>query len=271
MQQMLNDDFGIGSVVVTGLHADLYPKIGTGEVDFITGWWPGNAPFIQGPHVNVSAKVLPISTVYRGAGLFWLVPDYLDPALVSLANLSLPMYANAFVKNVTCFAQGTELPTAALHALDRYQLGVYNFSVTAGIQDDVYAYMKRLYNPDTKQAFLVVSTQPTFFDTDVYRMRTLADPLLAMGSPVGQSGILMASRTSGILDRLPAAAQRALARVSFTIDQVNEIGLQWMQRSNLVTPGQAVSQYLQAHPELKAAWLDDSFDSTLRRLSLPVV
>jgi ABC-type proline/glycine betaine transport system substrate-binding protein len=172
---------------------------------------------------------------------------------------------------VTCFAQGTELPTAALRALDRYQLGAYNFTVTAGIQDDVYAYMKRLYNSDTKQAFLVVSTQPTFFDTAVYRMRTLADPLMAMGSPTGQSGIFMASRTSGILDRLPSAALRALSRVSFTIDQVNEIGLQWMQRSNVMTASQAVEQYLKVHPELKAAWLDDSFDATLRRLSLPVV
>ena len=271
MQQLLSAQFGISSVIFSGLHADLYPKIGTGEVDYITGWWPGNAPFITGPHVNVAAQVLPISTVYRGAGLFWLVPGYLDPGLVSLANLSLPVYAGAFVKDVICFAQGTELPVAALHALERYQLGAYNFTVAAGVQADVYAYMQRLYQPATKQAFLVVSTQPTFFDTDVFRMRPLADPLLAMGSPTGQNGMLMASRSSGVLDRLPAAAQRALARVSFSVEQVNDIGRLWMQRQAAVSPEQAVEQYLRVHPELMKAWLDDSFDATLSRLSLPLV
>lgn len=64
-------------VVTQGSHGEIYPRLGTGEVDILAASWLPNAHAAL--YEKVRAHTFVVAELYRDARLFLAVPDYADP------------------------------------------------------------------------------------------------------------------------------------------------------------------------------------------------
>src|SRR5262245_40384465 len=97
--QIVLERLGHNVAVQKGTHADIYPKLGAGEVDlFVAAWLPHAQAQYWEQYRDSTDKVVGL---YDDARLFWAVPDYVPAAQVkSVADLLKPEVAGKMQKEV---------------------------------------------------------------------------------------------------------------------------------------------------------------------------
>ena len=90
--------------MVEGLHPDIFPKLGAGEVDMlVAAWLPyGHAEYWQ----KYGDCCVEVATLYEGAHFFWAVPDYVPSDVVaSVSDLVKPDVAARMQKLIKARAR----------------------------------------------------------------------------------------------------------------------------------------------------------------------
>src|SRR5215470_18449586 len=85
-------------VLVQGSHGEIYPKLGTGEVDILAASWLPNAhaPLYE----KVKGSTFLIAELYPDAQLYLAVPDYAGAEIRSVADLARPEIAAQVEKRI---------------------------------------------------------------------------------------------------------------------------------------------------------------------------
>ena len=107
---------GYGVEVVQGPHAEIFPRLGAGEVDiFAAAWLPqGHATL----YASVEDVTFPIAPLYKDARFFWVVPAYVpESVLSSVADLVQPDVQQRVSKRIVSLPAETGLFNTGLSAV----------------------------------------------------------------------------------------------------------------------------------------------------------
>ncbi|MBW4473903.1 MAG: hypothetical protein KME45_26545 [Stenomitos rutilans HA7619-LM2] len=119
--QILLERLSYGVTVREGPHEQIFPLLGTGEVDLLVAAWLPEA------HANywnaVKYQAVQLATLYENAYFFWGVPDYVPEAAVrSIADLAKPDVAAQMTKTIQGIGAGATISVVSQQAIINYGL-----------------------------------------------------------------------------------------------------------------------------------------------------
>jgi glycine betaine/proline transport system substrate-binding protein len=230
-----------------GPHPQMYPQLACGELHlFADSWLPGGHAAYW---AEIRDRVVEVAPLFEGARFFWAVPGYIPADLVSaLPDLVKP---EVLARMTTLVVQGTT-PGAGLTM--RSQQLVHDYGLDeAGWSHEIGNLQAIIRTVDARIAagdwFVTPLWQPQYLN-EVHELRPLDDPRGVFPPPDRAS--LVAHRDS--FDRLPGPTRHALARIRFTVADVNAMDC----AVNLdgLDPLTAARDWLDHHPDLVQTWLD---------------
>ena len=113
--------------VSTGSHAQIFPRLGAGEVDLLVAAWLPHGHAVYWEQYGARAKALGV--LYEGARFYWVVPAYVpETAVASVEDLTKPDVLARIFSGIIQAYQATDpasvgdagderLPLTDLHAL----------------------------------------------------------------------------------------------------------------------------------------------------------
>src|SRR5262245_8713536 len=129
VQELLERE-GYGVEVVQGPHAQMFPRLGAGEVDiFAAAWLPqGHAAL----YASVEGTTFRIAPLYKDARFFWVVPAYVpESVLSSVTDLAQPEVQQRVSKRIVSLPAETGLTISARRVKDTYNLGELGYEIVA--------------------------------------------------------------------------------------------------------------------------------------------
>ncbi|MGP6173861.1 glycine betaine ABC transporter substrate-binding protein [Corynebacterium sp. A21] len=229
-----------------GPHPEMYPKIAAGEHHlFADAWLPGgHAVYWE----QVKDAVVEVGTLYDAAKFFWAVPGYVpETEVASLHDLAKPAVAEKFGGKVV---QGTTsaagLTMRGDQLLEAYRLAELGWTQPHGDIDAIIETVNRRYAAG--EWFITPLWQPMYLN-EVHELRPLEDPEGAFPAPDRAS--LIAHR--GAWEQLPAGTREALAKIRYSVADVNEMDLLVNVEGMDILP--AVQEWARRHPGTVEGWL----------------
>ena len=229
--------------VVEGLHPDIFPKLGAGEVDMlVAAWLPyGHAEFWQ----KYGDCCVEVARLYEGAHFFWAVPDYVPSDVVaSVRDLAKPEVAARMQKLIKGTGPGSGLMIQSRKMMQEYGLDAAGYSLEPSPGNE---WIVRLQEVVAQKQWLVTPLwQPQYLNQAI-SLRKLDGPLGLLG---GQNrAVLVMSKT--LAEQLPESTLKVLRRIQLGMDPVTqmdysvnvdgktprEAALEWMQRNRAVVDG----------------------------------
>lgn len=230
-----------------GMHPEMYPLLGRGELDlFASSWLPGG----HGAYwPQIRDTVIKVNPLYDGARFFWAVPGYIPVGLVR----ALPDLARADVteRMSTLVVQGTTpgagLTVRSQQLVREYGLDEVGWSYRVGrLADIIQTIDESMHAGDW---FVTPLWQPQYLN-DVHDLRPLDDPKGIFPPP--DVAWLTAHRAG--FERLPERTQAVLRKIHVTLADISA-----MDRAvNLdgLDPLEAARAWMDDHPDATRAWLD---------------
>lgn len=159
-----------------GTHPAIYPMLGASEVDMLVAAWLPHAHAAL--HAPVAVEVVEAAVLYDDARLYLAVPDFADPAIVSVADLARPEVAAAAVREIVGVAPGSGSARGAEAMLDAYGLRAAGWSLSIGSAADWTAAIER--GMAGRRLFATPAWTPLWTER-AFALRPLADPLGVYG------------------------------------------------------------------------------------------
>jgi glycine betaine/proline transport system substrate-binding protein len=229
--------------VVEGLHPDIFPKLGAGEVDvLVAAWLPfGHAEYWQ----KYGDCCVEIATLYQGAHFFWAVPDYVPKDVVgSVGDLAKPEVAQRMEKLIKGTGSGSGLMIQSRKMMEAYGLtgAGYVLEPSPGIE-----WIVRLKEVIAKKQWVVTPLWQPQYLNKAMALRKLDEPQGLMGGE-NRAAFVMSKK---LAERLPEASLRVLRRIHLGLDAVTEMdyrvnvenktpreaALEWMQQNQTQVDG----------------------------------
>jgi glycine betaine/proline transport system substrate-binding protein len=230
-------------VVTQGSHGEIYPRLGTGEVDILAASWLPNAHAAL--YEKVRAHTFVVAELYRDARLFLAVPDYADPSIRSIADLARPEVAAGVEKRIVGIGPTSGLMVGAAKMMESYGLRAAGYELIAGPAADWVANFRRAH--DQASTVVMPLWQPQWLNAS-YRLRILDDPQKIFAD--GDSAYLVANKalttkvTPEVLDRLK--------RIRLSVAAVT--AMDRMVNVDRLTPREAARRWIASEPELTRDW-----------------
>lgn len=215
-----------------------YASVARGDLDLMLMAW---LPLTHRDYwVRVRDRVVDFGPMYSGR-LGWVVPDYVDPALVSsIADLRRSEIAARFSDQV----QGID-PGSGLNQLSEIALRDYGLNTIRLVASSSAAMTAVLDQAIREQRWIVVTSWMPHWMFARYKLRFLDDPLQAFG---GIEWIHALGRT-GLSSDAPAVAD-FLTRFRIPDRELTALLLQ----AHRSTAEEAVQTYLSSHSERVKYW-----------------
>ncbi len=116
--------------VIEGSHADIYPKVGSGEVDILAASWLPNAHAVL--YRKVEASTFKLAKLYDDARLYWTVPAYVPAEEVSsIEDLLKPAVRSRMPAAIVSLPESTGLTILGLEVLKSYGLETAGYQLQA--------------------------------------------------------------------------------------------------------------------------------------------
>ncbi len=229
-----------------GPHPEIYPLLGTGEVQlFATSWLPGgHGRYWQ----DIGERAVQVSPLYDGARFFWAVPDYIPQDRV--AALDDLVRSEVIEGMATLVVQGTTpgagLTTRSRQLVSDYGLDRLGWSYRVG---DLAAIIRTINERiAAREWFVTPLWQPQYLN-EVHRLRPLEDPRGVFPAP--DQAWLTGNRAA--FERLPERTRTVLKRIRFTIGDATAMDLA-VNVDGLTTRG-AARAWMERHTDQVGAWL----------------
>jgi glycine betaine/proline transport system substrate-binding protein len=200
--------------VVQGTHGEMYPKLGSGEVELLAAAWLPNA---HGPlHKPVADRVVEVTTLYKNARLYWAVPDYVPETEVrSIDDLKKPEVASKMDRRIVGIGPDSGLMRGAEQIVKDYGLEAAGYSIVTGPPADWIANFRQAV--EQKRWVVMPLWQPQFLNR-AYRVRILDEPKGIYGV---DEAMLVANKTAW--NHLPERTRKVLSRIELGLDAVTEM------------------------------------------------
>ncbi len=229
--------------VVEGLHPDIFPKLGAGEVDMlVAAWLPyGHAEYWQ----KYGDCCVEVATLYEGAHFFWAVPDYVPSDVVaSVSDLTKPEVVARMEKLIKGTGPGSGLMIQSRKMMQEYGLHAAGYTLEPSPGNE---WIDRLRQAVAQKQWVVTPLwQPQYLNQAI-SLRKLDEPRNLLG---GQNrAVLVISKQ--LAKQLPESTLDVLGRIHLGMDAVTqmyysvnvegksprEAALDWMQRNRAVVDG----------------------------------
>ena len=228
--------------VTAGSHGDIFPKLGSGDVDILAAAWlpDGHAPL----YAKVKDTTFEVGKLYDSAKLYWAVPDYVPVELVrSIDDLKKPEVAARMDKRIRGIGATSGLMVGAAKIRDTYGLGAAGYEVIPGEPKDWIDNFKQAV---AEQRWLVMPLwQPQWINA-AYKVRVLDEPKGIYGK--GDTAVLLGH--NGLREKIAPAALVRLANIKLSVDAVTQMDL-WVNVDGL-TSREAAKKWLAANPVPKS-------------------
>jgi glycine betaine/proline transport system substrate-binding protein len=230
-------------VVIEGSHGDIYPKLGTGEVDILAASWLPNAH--GGLYDKVKDKTFLISKLYDDAKLYLAVPAYAPKEIQSVADLAKPEIAAKLDKRIVGIGPTSGLMIGAAKMMDSYGLKAAGYELISGPAPDWVANFRKAY--DEKRSIVMPLWQPQWLNAS-YDVRILADPQKVYGD--GDSAYLVAN--TQLKAKLKPDVLVRLQSVKLSVAAVTEMDR--LMNVDKLSPRDAARKWIAANPALTKGW-----------------
>ena len=232
---------------IEGSHAEIYPRLGAGEVDLLAASWlpNGHAELFA----EVESSVERLTPLYDGARFFWVVTAGVPKsAVASVGDLAKPEVAERMPKRIPTLDPSTGLTVGAEHMVEAHGLDAAGYELVPGPAAD---WVGALEDAVAEESWIVLPLwQPQWLNA-AYQLRRLDDPKNAYG-PDDTAWLVAHEALADELDETTLAHLRAIRLPVPAVTEmdrlVNEDGL---------TPRAAAARWMGDHPEAVAGWRPD--------------
>ncbi len=230
--------------VVEGLHPDIFPKLGAGEVDtLVAAWLPyGHAEYWK----KYGDCCEEIATLYEGAHFFWAVPDYVPSAVVaSVSDLTKPEVAARTQKLIKGTGPGSGLMIQSRKMMEAYGLSAAGYTLEPSPGNE---WIERLGDVVAQKQWVVTPLwQPQYLNQAI-GLRKLDEPLGLMGGK--NRGALVISKK--LASELPESTLKVLRRIHLGLDAVTQ--MDYSVNVEGKTPREAAREWMQGNRSIVDAW-----------------
>ncbi|AYD04080.1 glycine betaine ABC transporter substrate-binding protein [Neorhizobium sp. NCHU2750] len=222
--------------------APLYQGVSRGDLDaMMMAWLPAtHADYFA----KVKDKVETLGTIYDGAKLGWIVPDYIpESEIASIEDLKKPEVQKKLSGTVQGIDPGAGLTRLSQQALKDYGLDVYKLQISseAGMLTTVDRAERG------KKWFVATSWSPHWM-FGKYKLRYIADPKKSLGEA---EHVDILARKDFKTDNPKVAA--FLSRMKLPLSDLEAAMFDAQQTSY----DKAIDKYIKDHPDQIKAWVGD--------------
>jgi len=234
-------------VVREGSHGEIYPKLGTGEVDILAASWlpSAHAPLYE----KVKAQTFVVTELYPDARLFLAVPEYADPAIRSVADLAKPEVAAMVEKRIVGIGPTSGLMVGLAKMMDSYRLKDAGYELLPGPASAWIANFRRAH--DERKTVVMPLWQPQWLNAS-YRVRVLEDPQKIFAD--SDRAFLVANKA--LKDKIAPEVLARLQRIRLSVSAVTEMDR--MVNVDKVAPREAARRWIASNPEATRGWFPDT-------------
>jgi glycine betaine/proline transport system substrate-binding protein len=230
-------------VLVEGSHGEIYPKLGTGEIDILAASWLPNAH--AGLFAKVKDQTFMLSKLYGGAQLYLAVPDYAPAEVQSVADLAKPDVAAKFDKTILSIGATSGLSIGAAKMMDSYGLKAAGYEFKPGEARDWIANFRKAV--EEKRNVVMPLWRPQWLNA-AYKVRVLADPQKVFGD--GDEAFLVAR--NDLKAKLKPEVLARLQKIVLSVEAVTEMDR--LVNVDRLTPREAAKRWIAANPQKTADW-----------------
>jgi glycine betaine/proline transport system substrate-binding protein len=231
---------------VQGSHAQIFPRLGAGEVDLLVAAWLPHGHAVYWERYGKQAEAL--SVLYEGARFVWMVPNYVPAALVGeIDDLKRPEVAGPMNNIIRGTGRDSGNMTVSAEVVKAYGLEQVGYKLAPGAVAEFYQSYDRAL---AEQRWFVM---PLWYPNYIHRagtMRALVEPKGLLGEP--NAGTLVASRAW--VERAPTRTLDVMRRIRLGMDAVEEMDEQ-VNRFHK-TPRQAAREWLERNRSLTDRWFE---------------
>lgn len=227
-----------------GLHGQMFPLLGSGEIDMlVAAWLPhGHANFWE----KYGHTAAPVGVLYRGAQFFWMVPAYIPHSAVDrVSDLLKPEVLAKMDKRIPGLAPDIGLMINSGKMMEAYGLTKAGYQLVPGDYDGwIGNYNHALAE---KRWFVMPQWKPQFVSR-MHTMRTIDEPLKLLGEP--NEGTLVARKDW--IANAPAETLRVLGRMHLGLEAVSE--MDYFVNVDKLTPIEAANEWIGANHDTVDSW-----------------
>jgi len=229
--------------VIEGSHADIYPKVGSGEVDILAASWLPNAHAVL--YKKVETSTFKLAKLYDDARLYWTVPAYVPAQEVSsIEDLLKPAVKSRMPSTVVSLPESTGLTILGLEVLKSYGLDAAGYQLQAAPPGTWIGTFKTAYEAGNWVVFPL--WQPQWINS-VYELRVLEDPKRIFGS---DSAYLIANQQ--LKSKLSPRTLSYLSNVRLSIAAITEMDKSM--NVEKISARQAAERWIAANPQQVDSW-----------------
>lgn len=236
---------GYTVAVKSASHAEIYPMLGSGEIDlFVAVWLPGaHASYWQ----QYKDNAVIVTTLFDDARLFWSVPDYVPVADVkSVADLRKPDVAAKMQKEILGTHSDSGLMAGSKKIMDEYGLADVGYRLLPG--EPAARAANLTDNIAAKRWFVMPLSQPNYLNR-IASMRILDEAKHYLGG--ADKAYLVANKD--FYAKVDKRTWNALQRISLSVKAVTE--MDYLVNVKKLTPEYAVRNWMAAHPDTVNYWI----------------
>ena len=243
VQELLERE-GFEVELVEAPHAEIFPRLGAGEIDILAAaWLPGGHAALYAP---VEDATFQVARIYEDARFFWVVPSYVpESEVASIADLSKPEVRGRMLNRIVSLPEATGLTTGGRRVMAAYDLEAAGYQLVAGSPAEwLGAFREAVENEDW---VVFPLWQPQWVNA-TYDVRRLEEPRQAYGDP--DSAYLIGH--DALRDKLPEATLSLLANIRFPVEAVTEMDR--MVNVDGLSPREAARRWMAENAETVEAW-----------------
>lgn len=243
--QFMLERSGWGVAMRSGSHSEIFPRLGSGEVDlFVAAWLPdAHAVYWK----EYKDNLVEVSTLYEDARLFWAVPAYVPATEVkSVADLAKPEVAAKMVKTIRGTLPDSGLMIGSRKIFEHYGLGAAGYELVPGPASEWIANFNT--RVAAKEWFVMPLWQPQYLNK-AQKLRVLEEPQRFLGGP--NRAVLVASKD--FWARLDKKQKAMLGRIELSNKAVTEMDY-WVNVEKM-SPRDAARRWLGSNPNTVTYWI----------------
>jgi glycine betaine/proline transport system substrate-binding protein len=243
VQELLERE-GYSVEVVQGPHAEIFPRLGAGEVDiFAAAWLPQGHAALFARVEDVTFRIAPL---YEDARFFWVVPAYVpESALSSVTDLARPDVQQRVSKRIVSLPAETGLTISGRRVMDAYKLGEAGYELVAAPPGEWFGTFRKAIGANEWVIFPL--WQPQWVNA-AYGVRRLADPKGAYGEP--DTAYLLGHRS--LRDKLPGSTIALLSNIRLSIEAVTEMDR--MVNVDGLSPRDSARRWMEKNADVVRSW-----------------
>jgi len=242
VQHVLESE-GYAVEVIPGSHAEIYPKVGAGEVDILAASWLPSAH--AGLYKKVEGSTFKLAKLYDDARLYWTVPSYVPADQISsVADLVKPEVKAKLPTTIVSLPESTGLTTVGREVVKAYGLDVAGYELKAASPAEWIGTFKQAY--EAKEWIVFPLWQPQWINA-VYDLRVLDEPKAIYGT---DSAFLIAHE--GLKSKLSDRALRHLGNIRLSVAAITEMDR--LMNVEKLSPRDAADRWIANNPDIVASW-----------------